>query len=291
MAVGVVEGVGHLGGDAHRFLDAQLGFPVELPAQRLAVEERHDVIQEAPLAPGVEEREDVRVLELRGGRDLPEEAFRPQQCREFGAEHLDRDPAVMPEVRGEEDRRHATGADRAVDLVAIAKGGLQLGERVGHEGGSGTSPTYRSSAGRRQPHGPPPGSGASAWGGIPAPPSHRSGRSNAQAVGHGDAMPCRRGGLARAHSLPPPRAHGAPRRSSAHPHPRRATLARVLGRWPPGAGAVRWRSAQAHRSGGTHHRRSDRTRSPSIPATSMPGAWRSTVVRPSRRTRSATATT
>lgn len=155
VAVGVVEGVGHLGGDAHRFLDAQLGFPVELPAQRLAVEERHDVIQEAPLAPGVEEREDVRVLELRGGRDLPEEAFRPQQCREFGAEHLDRDPAVMPEVRGEEDRRHATGADRAVDLVAIAKGGLQLGERVGHEGGSGTSPTYRSSAGRRQPHGPP----------------------------------------------------------------------------------------------------------------------------------------
>jgi hypothetical protein len=38
-------------------------------------------------------------------------------------QHLDRDLAVMPQVLGEEDRRHAAAVDLGVDRVAAGEGG------------------------------------------------------------------------------------------------------------------------------------------------------------------------
>ncbi len=46
-AVRVVEGVGDGGGDAHRLVDAELGLAIQLVAERLAVDVRHDVVQES----------------------------------------------------------------------------------------------------------------------------------------------------------------------------------------------------------------------------------------------------
>ena len=47
LAMGVVQRVGHVGGDPHRLVDAELGLAVELVAEGLAVDERHDVEEEA----------------------------------------------------------------------------------------------------------------------------------------------------------------------------------------------------------------------------------------------------
>ena len=45
--VGIVQCISDTGGDAHRLVDAELGLPVELAPERLALDERHDVEEEA----------------------------------------------------------------------------------------------------------------------------------------------------------------------------------------------------------------------------------------------------
>ena len=56
--------VGDLAGDAHRVVDRQLPLALEPRAQRLARDERHDVVQERVGLARVEQRQDVRVLQL-----------------------------------------------------------------------------------------------------------------------------------------------------------------------------------------------------------------------------------
>ena len=46
MRMRVVQRLGDVTGNAHRLVDAELRLTVELPAQRLAVDERHHVIEE-----------------------------------------------------------------------------------------------------------------------------------------------------------------------------------------------------------------------------------------------------
>ena len=45
---------------------------------------------------------------------------------ELGLQHLDRDLAVVPEVLGEVDRRHAARAELALDAVAVGEGGGEM---------------------------------------------------------------------------------------------------------------------------------------------------------------------
>ncbi len=63
----VVEGVGDGDRDADRFVDAELRLPVQFVAQRLAVDERHHVIEERVRFARIEEGQDVGVLEIGGG--------------------------------------------------------------------------------------------------------------------------------------------------------------------------------------------------------------------------------
>jgi len=56
MPMRVVERVSHLACDAHRFVDAKLRLAIQLVANRLALDEGHDVEQEAVSGAGVEER-------------------------------------------------------------------------------------------------------------------------------------------------------------------------------------------------------------------------------------------
>ncbi len=67
LSMRVVEGVRDGGGDVDRFFDAELRLAIQLVAQRLAVDERHDVVKERIGFARIEEREDVWVLEI-GGR-------------------------------------------------------------------------------------------------------------------------------------------------------------------------------------------------------------------------------
>ena len=116
VVVRVVERVGDFARDAHRVVHAELRFAIELRAERLAVDERHHVEQQAVRSPRVEERQDMRMLQARRRLDLGDEALAAEHGGEFGLEHLDRDVAVVLEVVGEIDRRHAAGAEFALDV-------------------------------------------------------------------------------------------------------------------------------------------------------------------------------
>ena len=53
------------------------------------------------------------MLKVRGGFDFLEEPFGADHRRQFGAQNLDRDLAVMTDVMGQIDRGHATGTQLA----------------------------------------------------------------------------------------------------------------------------------------------------------------------------------
>ncbi len=82
--MGVLEGVEHLARDAHRFVYTELRLAIELVAQRLAGDERHHVEQEPVRRAGVEQRQDVRMLEARGGRDLLHEPLGAEDGGQLG---------------------------------------------------------------------------------------------------------------------------------------------------------------------------------------------------------------
>ncbi len=128
MPVRVVERVGHLPGDPHRLVHAELRFPVQPAAQRFALDVRHDVEEEAVGGAGVEERQDVRVLELGGGGDLLHEALGTEDGGQLGLQHLDGHLAQVAEVLGQVDRGHAARAELPLDAVAVGEGD---GETVG----------------------------------------------------------------------------------------------------------------------------------------------------------------
>ena len=72
------------------------------------------------------------MLEVGGELDLGQEPLGADHGGELGAQHLERDPAVVPDVLGQVDGRHAAGADLAVEAIAVRQGGLEPAEQFGH---------------------------------------------------------------------------------------------------------------------------------------------------------------
>ena len=142
VAVGVVERIGHLRGDADRLLDRQRLLGDEPVPQRLSGHDRHDEIEEAVGLPRVVERQDVRVVEGGGQPDFAQEAVPAQRLREIVAEHLDRHLAVVLEVAREVHRGHAALAELALDAIAVGQGGGEA-ESVGHGHCPSNSPKLR----------------------------------------------------------------------------------------------------------------------------------------------------
>ena len=62
------------------------------------------------------------MLQVGGGLDLAQESLGADHGGELGAQHLDRDLAVVLEVVGEVDRGHAARAELALDAVAVGQG-------------------------------------------------------------------------------------------------------------------------------------------------------------------------
>jgi hypothetical protein len=117
-AMRVVERARDARGDAHGFVDGQLAFPVEPVTQTLPRHVRHRVIEEATRLPGVEERQDVGVLEAGGGLHLRQESLRSDDRGELGPEHLERDLAPVPQILGEVHRGRTALAELLLDAVA-----------------------------------------------------------------------------------------------------------------------------------------------------------------------------
>ena len=100
-------------------LDRQLPLPVEQCAQRLAGHVGHDVIEPPLHRAGVVQRQDVRVLEMRGEPDLLQESLGTDDRRDFRADDLDRDFTVVLAVPREVDGGHAAPPELPLEIVAI----------------------------------------------------------------------------------------------------------------------------------------------------------------------------
>ena len=116
----------------HRLVDGELPLALEARAKRLAFDVRHHVVQQAVRLAGVEQRQQVRVLQVRRDLDLAQESLGAEHRGELRLEHLDRDVAVVLEVVREVDRRHAARAELALDAVAVGEGGREAEEGLAH---------------------------------------------------------------------------------------------------------------------------------------------------------------
>ena len=94
--------------------------------------EREHVVQKSVSRPGVDERQDVWVVEPSGDLDLGEEPLGAEDRPELGAEHLERDLAVVLEVPGQVDRGHAASPELPLDPIAIAEHGGEAVRCGGH---------------------------------------------------------------------------------------------------------------------------------------------------------------
>ena len=94
---------------------------VELVAQRRTAHVGEHAVQQAARFPRVEELEDVRVVEPRRDPDLGEESLGAEHGTELGAQDLEGDLTIELPVAGEVDDGHATGADLALDDVAVVE--------------------------------------------------------------------------------------------------------------------------------------------------------------------------
>src|SRR5262245_3570496 len=108
------ECVGDLARNANGIGHGELLLTLEPCAQRLAGDKRHDVIQQATCVSAVEQRENMRMLDLCSGADLAQEAFRAERRAKVRVQHLDGDVSIVLDVVREEDGGHATCADLAL---------------------------------------------------------------------------------------------------------------------------------------------------------------------------------
>ena len=78
--VGGPEGIRDFSGDLQGVLDGKLFLAIQPIAEGFALHIRHDIEEESIRLPRVEQREDVRMVEIGGGLDLAEESF-GAECR------------------------------------------------------------------------------------------------------------------------------------------------------------------------------------------------------------------
>ncbi len=132
MPVRVVERARHLARETHRVVDRELMLAGEPGAKRLPFDVRHHVEEQPVRVAALEQRQDVRVLELSRGLDLGEESLGAERRREVRMQHLDRDVAIVLEVVREVDRGHPSRAELALDEVAIRQGPGEARNVAGH---------------------------------------------------------------------------------------------------------------------------------------------------------------
>src|SRR4029434_9903572 len=109
--------------ESYRFGDRKLTGAGESLPQGLAFHVWHDVVEKAVGIAGVEQAEDVRMLEPCGDFDFAGEALGTHRGGQVGPQHLHRDVAMMAEILGELDGRHAALAEFFLQAVAVGECG------------------------------------------------------------------------------------------------------------------------------------------------------------------------
>ena len=136
LAVGVVERGGDLAREPERLVHRELPLADQPGAERFAGDERHHVVEQAVGLARVDQRQDVRVLQVGGDLDLGQEPLAADHGGELGVQHLDGDLAAVPQVLGEVDDGHAALADLAVEAVAVGQGRGEAVRRGGQLAGA-----------------------------------------------------------------------------------------------------------------------------------------------------------
>ncbi len=83
--MGVGQRVGHVAQDPHDLVHREPLLPCQSAAQRFALDVGHHVVEQAVRLAGIDQHEDVGMLEFGGDPDLAQEAFVPQLRRQLGA--------------------------------------------------------------------------------------------------------------------------------------------------------------------------------------------------------------
>jgi len=117
LAMRVIERSRDLLCDANRLGDRQLLLARQARAQRLAAHIRDDVEEEVIGGAGIDQREDVRMVEPGGNGDLTEKPLRAERSGELLTQDLDRYRPVVPLIVREIHRRHPAAAELPLDAV------------------------------------------------------------------------------------------------------------------------------------------------------------------------------
>ena len=107
----VIESIAHVSRNGEDVSQHELPFSPDAFAQRLPGDEWHRVVQLPFADSGLEQWQDVRVLQAARDLDLALKAHRADGRRQLGPQHFDRDRLPIAEVLGQEDDRGAPAAD------------------------------------------------------------------------------------------------------------------------------------------------------------------------------------
>jgi hypothetical protein len=111
--------VDHLAQNADGLVHRQLALARQFDPERLAGNERHDVIQEVAVGAGSEKRNDVGMLQAGGELNLALEPFHVDRRPHLGRQELDDDLAAEADFLGEEHPTHAAAAQLLQDAVLV----------------------------------------------------------------------------------------------------------------------------------------------------------------------------
>jgi hypothetical protein len=103
---------------------------MQLLANRLALQVGHDVVQLAVRVAGIEERQNVRVLQACRGLDLDHKPLGAEHGGELRFQNFDGDLAIVLDIVRDIHGRHSACAELSLEAVAIGKGAAQSVERA-----------------------------------------------------------------------------------------------------------------------------------------------------------------
>ena len=119
MVMRMAQGARHLTREPQRLLERQRPLARQARAQRLPFHVRHDVEEMVPGRAGIEQGNDMRMVQPRRDLDLSEEPILTDGLHHGWLHHFDRDEAVVLRVFRQVDGRHAAAADLADRAVTV----------------------------------------------------------------------------------------------------------------------------------------------------------------------------
>jgi hypothetical protein len=129
----------HLGQDPDALSDGEFTLARQLCPKRFPIDVWHHVIQDfvatilRNACAGIDEREDIGMVELRGDVNLLQKPLGAERRSHVGPKRLYRNLAAMLQVFGEVDGRHTSMANLALYAISIGEGDRKRREHGGHD--------------------------------------------------------------------------------------------------------------------------------------------------------------